>query len=86
MLRQSILCNGDPSLVYWWNQNYSYIDERGQKHYTEEYLRRSPQERMKGSFVKWDVPTQCRDLDAINRWISQHVVGQKYGDFFEKDG
>lgn len=41
---------------------------------------------MKGSFVKWDVPTQCRDLDAINRWISQHVVGQKYGDFFEKDG
>jgi hypothetical protein len=62
VLRQAILCHGDISLVYWWNRNYSYIDETGLKHYTAEYLQRTPDERLTGSFVKWDTAVQCRDL------------------------
>jgi hypothetical protein len=66
------MCSGDVSLVYWWNSNYSYVDRKGLKHYTEEYLGRSMKERAQGSFVKWDVEARCHDWDAINDWIEKH--------------
>ncbi|KAL1952459.1 hypothetical protein VTO42DRAFT_5298 [Malbranchea cinnamomea] len=74
LLRQSIMCNGDPSLVYWWNSNYSYLDANGVKHYTEEYLSMSEEERVAGSFVKWEVKTQCRDWDAISDWVNKNKL------------
>ncbi|BCS27851.1 oxidase ustYa family protein [Aspergillus puulaauensis] len=74
VLRQAILCHGDVSLVYWWNQNYTYIDETGTKQYTEEFLQRTPQERATGSFVTWDSEVQCRDMDAINAWAKRNAV------------
>lgn len=74
VLRQAILCHGDVSLVYWWNQNYTYIDESGTKQYTEEYLQRTPQERATGSFVTWDSEVQCRDMDVINAWAKRNAV------------
>jgi hypothetical protein len=80
VLRQAVLCHGDISLVYWWNRNYSYIDESGLKHYTAEYLHRTPDERLTGSFVKWDSAVQCRDMDAVNSWVKRHMVDDdKYG-------
>ncbi|OJJ07805.1 hypothetical protein ASPVEDRAFT_89044 [Aspergillus versicolor CBS 583.65] len=74
VLRQAILCHGDVSLVYWWNKNYTYIDEAGTRQYTQEYLQRTPEERAKGSFVTWDSEVQCRDMDAINAWAKGNAV------------
>ncbi|KAJ5497292.1 hypothetical protein N7463_009279 [Penicillium fimorum] len=74
VLRQAILCHGDISLVYWWNQNYTHIDETGARHYTEEYLRRTPEERVTGSFVTWDSEVQCRDMHAINAWVKGNKI------------
>ena len=74
LLRQMILCNADPSLVYWWNDNYTYIDEAGNKRYTDEYLSMPVHERFLKSSVKWDVPTQCRDISAIDSWIDAHQI------------
>ncbi|KAH8812721.1 hypothetical protein F5884DRAFT_786191 [Xylogone sp. PMI_703] len=80
MIRQSILCHGDVALVYWWNSNYSYVDESGIKHYTEEYLHRTPMQRAEGSFATWDTEVQCRDMDPINSWAKAHRLDdKKYG-------
>ena len=80
MIRQSILCHGDVALLYWWNRNYSYVDEAGTKHYTEEYLQRSPDQRLTGAFAMWDTPVQCRDLDALNDFVQAHYLDDdKYG-------
>ncbi|KAL4811628.1 hypothetical protein BDW67DRAFT_189505 [Aspergillus spinulosporus] len=78
VLRQAILCHGDISLVYWWNQNYTYIDEMGGRHYTEEYLHRTPEERATGSFVTWDTEVQCRDMGAINAWVKENQVDDNH--------
>lgn len=79
MIRQSLLCHGDISLLYWWNQNYSTV-ENGVRHYTDEYLQKSPEERAVGTFAMWDTPVQCRDLDAINSWAKAHQINDdKYG-------
>jgi Mycotoxin biosynthesis protein UstYa len=80
MIRQSLLCHGDISLLYWWNHNYSYVDEGGVRHYTEEYLQKSPEERAVGTFAMWDTPVQCRDLEAINTWAKERQINDdKYG-------
>ncbi|KAL3470382.1 hypothetical protein BJX99DRAFT_267518 [Aspergillus californicus] len=80
VLRQAILCHADVSLVYWWNSDYSYTDESGARHYTEEYLQMTPKERADGSFVTWDSEVQCRDIDAITRWAQQHKMDyERYG-------
>ncbi|KAK5988289.1 hypothetical protein PT974_12433 [Cladobotryum mycophilum] len=68
VLRQALLCHGDISVVYWWNQNYTHLDQHGNRKYTEEYLRMTSEERATGSFVKWDSQLQCRDMDAVNAW------------------
>ncbi|KAB8076548.1 hypothetical protein BDV29DRAFT_154568 [Aspergillus leporis] len=68
VLRQAILCHGDISIVYWWNSNYTYIDETGARQHTEEYLRLTPKDRFYGAFTMWDTEVQCRDMDAINAW------------------
>lgn len=79
-IRQAILCHGDISVVYWWNRNYTYIDEGGNRQHSEEYLRRTPEERATGSFVTWDSQLQCRDMDAINAWAKANQVDDdKYG-------
>lgn len=80
VLRQAILCHGDISVVYWWNQNYTRTDEGGKQTYSEEYLRRTPEERALGSFVTWDSAVQCRDMEAINAWAkANRVDDDKYG-------
>jgi hypothetical protein len=80
MIRQSILCHGDVSLIYWWNGNYSSVDEAGVRHYTEDYLHKSPEERVMGTFAKWDTAVQCRDIDAIHTWNTAHQIDDnKYG-------
>ncbi|OGM49045.1 hypothetical protein ABOM_002346 [Aspergillus bombycis] len=80
VLRQAILCHGDISVVYWWNKNYTYIDPAGNRQYSEDYLRRTPEERDTGSFVTWDSQLQCRDMDAINAWAKVNQVDDdKYG-------
>ncbi|KAL4755686.1 uncharacterized protein BDW70DRAFT_165215 [Aspergillus foveolatus] len=66
------------SMVYWWNQNYTYVDEMGARHYTEEYLQRTPEARATGSFVTWDTEVQCRDLDAINAWVKENQVDDNH--------
>ncbi|KAK2821867.1 hypothetical protein FQN49_007594 [Arthroderma sp. PD_2] len=80
VLRQALLCYGDISIVYWWSRNYTYIDESGNRQYSEEYLRKTPEERAVGSFVTWDSQLQCRDIDAINGWAKiNQVDDDKYG-------
>lgn len=80
MIRQSLLCHGDVSLLYWWNGNYSYVDEAGARHYTEEYLRKTPEQRATGTFAMWDTPVQCRDMNAIHTWAKAHQIDDdKYG-------
>ncbi|GAB0136510.1 hypothetical protein EsDP_00004810 [Epichloe bromicola] len=80
VLRQTVLCHGDISVVYWWNQNYTFVDQLGNRRYTEEYLRLSPEQRATNSFVKWDSKLQCRDMDAINAWAKANQVDDdKYG-------
>ncbi|KAF7587224.1 hypothetical protein BBP40_007537 [Aspergillus hancockii] len=82
MIRQSILCHGDISLIYLWNKNYTYIDQDGQEKYTDEYLKMSPAERAVGTFAEWDVEVQCRDMASINAWVQEHRVDeQKYVDW-----
>ncbi|EEP82099.1 predicted protein [Uncinocarpus reesii 1704] len=75
LLRQTIMCNGDASLVHWWNENYTYIDNTGQKQYSQEYLSMSPKERATNSFITWDVKTRCHDIDAITEWTRKHQAG-----------
>ncbi|KAF9894764.1 hypothetical protein FE257_006654 [Aspergillus nanangensis] len=72
VIRQALLCYGDTSLVYWWNENYTFIDEAGVRQYTNNYLNMTPKERAKGSFVMWNTQVQCRDIDAINSWAKAH--------------
>lgn len=80
VLRQAVLCHGDISVVYWWNQNYTFVDQLGNRQYTEEYMRLTAEERATHSFVKWDSMLQCRDMDAINAWAKKHQVDDdKYG-------
>lgn len=69
-------------MVYWWNSNYSYLDNKGTKHYTQEYLNRNDVERAEGSFVKWEVSTRCRDWGAINDWTEKNGIDRdKYLEF-----
>jgi uroporphyrinogen-III synthase len=35
MIRQSIICHGDISLICLWNKNYTYIDQDRQEEYLE---------------------------------------------------
>lgn len=80
VLRQAVLCHGDISVVYWWNQNYTVVDQFGNRQYTEEYMRLTPEERATHSVVKWDSELQCRDMDAINAWAKANQVDDgKYG-------
>jgi hypothetical protein len=73
-LRQSIMCSADISLAYWWNKNYTYRDEHGIEHFTQEYLKKTPKERAYGTFLMWDVEHQCRDLDSITAWVEKHQL------------
>lgn len=74
MLRQSILCHGDIAMVYWWNRNYTYVDEGGVKRYSDWYLQSDPMQRSKGSYTAWDTQVQCRDMDAVHAWAKAHSV------------
>ncbi|KAA8644989.1 uncharacterized protein ATNIH1004_009200 [Aspergillus tanneri] len=74
VIRQALMCHGDISLVYWWNDTYSYIDETGAKQYSDDYLHRNGEERMTGSRTHWNTDVQCRDISAINDWARQHKV------------
>ncbi|PGG96500.1 hypothetical protein AJ79_09560 [Helicocarpus griseus UAMH5409] len=74
LLRQSILCAGDVSMVYWWNRSYSYTDEQGQRHHTQKFLTMSNEEKTKGSFAFWDVEAHCRDWDKIYEWAEINQV------------
>ncbi|EGE82471.1 hypothetical protein RJZ56_005912 [Blastomyces dermatitidis] len=74
LLRQSILCAGDVSMVYWWNQSYTYTDERGQEQYSQRYLSMSNVEKARHSFAYWDVEARCHDTDAIYEWAEKNKV------------
>ncbi|CAK48457.1 hypothetical protein AnigIFM63604_006335 [Aspergillus niger] len=79
-IRQAILCHGDISLIYWWDPNYTYIDDDGIERYTEDYLKKSPRERQVGLHASWSSEVQCRDMDAINSWVKERMVDpDKYG-------
>jgi hypothetical protein len=75
------MCHGDISLVYWWNDTYSWTDEQGTKHYTEEYLSRNISQRAIGSHPHWDTDVQCRDFGPISDWMDDHMfdIDNKYG-------
>lgn len=84
LLRQTILCNGDVSLVYWWNDTFTYMDEAGQKRYSEEYLAMNRLERVHASYLKWEVSTQCQDIEAVHAWNLEHQMdNDKYLKFRE---
>lgn len=81
VVRQSLLCHGDTSLVYWWRQNFTYVDDSGTRRYAEDYLHMNTEERAKSAFVRWDVDVQCRDMDAINAWVqTNQIENDKYGE------
>lgn len=66
-------------MVYWWNQNFTYIDDNGAKHYSDWYLQSSPEQRSKGTFTAWDTQVQCRDMEAIHAWMKAHQLDiEKY--------
>jgi hypothetical protein len=65
------MCSADISMAYWWNKNYTYKDEDGVEHFTQEYLDKTPKERSYGSFLMWDVEHQCRNLDLIADWVAK---------------
>ncbi|PGH06414.1 hypothetical protein GX51_02426 [Blastomyces parvus] len=72
LLRQSILCAGDVSMVYWWNQSYTYTDARGHEQYSQRYLSMSNAEKARHSFAYWDVEARCHDTEAIYEWAEKH--------------
>lgn len=75
------MCHGDVSLVYWWNHNYSYVDDQGTKRYTKLYEDKTPEERAKGSFAMWDTEVQCRDLGRVQEWVEERRMEEgKYRD------
>ncbi|GAQ46496.1 hypothetical protein ANI_1_1444104 [Aspergillus niger] len=79
-IRQAILCHGDISLIYWWDPNYTYIDDDGTERYTEDYLQMTPVERQVRLHASWSSEVQCRDMDAINSWVKERMVDpDKYG-------
>lgn len=69
------MCNGDVSLVTWWNKTYTYTDEKGNEQLSQAYLNMSPKERTKNSYVSWDVKTRCHDMDAITAWTEENQIG-----------
>lgn len=79
-IRQAILCHGDISLIYWWDPNYTYIDDDGTERYTEDYLNMTPMERQVRLHASWSSEVQCRDMNAINSWVKERMVDpDKYG-------
>ncbi|KAL4909725.1 hypothetical protein BDW74DRAFT_173219 [Aspergillus multicolor] len=65
VLRQAILCHGNISLAYWWNSNFSYIDNNGETQYSPESVAMTPKERDLAAFMGWDSPVQCRDMMVL---------------------
>ena len=86
VLRQSIMCSGDLSLVYWWNDTFYDRSTEGdgtmhQRHgYSEAYLSLPPVERTLNSYLKWDSTTRCRDIEVTHEWVDKHspVNPEKY--------
>lgn len=79
-ISQAILCHGDISLIYWWDPNYTYIDDDGTERYMEDYLQKTPKERQVGLHASWSSEVQCRDMDAINTQVKARIVDpEKYG-------
>ncbi|PGH34644.1 hypothetical protein GX50_02534 [[Emmonsia] crescens] len=74
LLRQSILCAGDVSMVYWWNRSYTYTDESGHEQYSQRYLSMNNVEKARNSFAFWDVEARCHDSEAIYEWAEKHQV------------
>ncbi|KAH7633117.1 hypothetical protein B0T09DRAFT_86396 [Sordaria sp. MPI-SDFR-AT-0083] len=74
-LRQAIMCNGDVTMTYWWNKNYTYKDQQtGEERYTEEYLKMDRKERAQGTKLLWDVEHQCRSFERIHEWTGRHQL------------
>lgn len=73
-LRQAIMCNGDSSMTYWWNKNYTYVDEAGKEQFTDKYLSMAPVDRAYGTELLWDVNHQCRNFDKIQEWTMEHQL------------
>lgn len=78
ILRQSAMCSGDLSLVYWWNDTFYDRSTEGdgtlhhQHGYSEAYLSLPPVERTLNSYLKWDSRTQCRDIEVTHEWVAKH--------------
>ena len=68
------MCNADISVLHWWNDTYSYIDERESLQLTQHYHDLTPSQRAEGAFAKWDTAVQCRDLDRIHAWNKAHAM------------
>lgn len=66
-IRQGIMCNGDVSMVYWWNSSFSFTGDDEKKHYSEKYLSLQRTEAIASeSFVFWDVETRCHDYQPVH--------------------
>lgn len=68
------MCNADISMLHWWNDTYSYVDEAGKFQLTQHYYDLTPSQRAEGTFAKWDTAVQCRDLDRINAWAEAYAM------------
>jgi hypothetical protein len=68
------MCSGDISMAYWWNRNFTMMDEHCIEQITPEYLNMTKKERAYNTTLLWDVEHQCRDLDAISGWVAKYQL------------
>lgn len=66
------MCNGDVSLAYYWNRNFTVVAEDGTKSYSDWYLSMTPAERFSHILIYWDVTHQCRNFDLIKEWVADY--------------
>ena len=71
-LRQAVICHGDISMTYWWNNNYTTSLPDGTQVHSDWFNAATGEEREKSSFVFWDIEHSCRMQEPIDAWIEKH--------------
>lgn len=74
------MCKADVSMLYWWNSNFTTVEPDGTTRDSDYYLSLDPVQRVKASFVKWDIDHQCHDIDLIIAWLGKYGVDRPWQD------
>lgn len=93
------MCSGDVTIDHWFNYTFtnpSFDPADGSasgealgldwtQHYSAEYIALSPLERTTRAGLLWDTEHQCRDYDALWRWVEgRQLVNDAYVEEFNR--